>query len=107
MATMTDEEIIAAYAEIGIDREGAEAYLAVLCDDRGLIVEPDRRLKRAMALVPRVPVSTGVPTSFPQRPGNDEAGSPDLENPLVGLGTPRRTRTGNPLIKSQLLCQLS
>ena len=61
----------------------------------------------AMALVPRTPVSTGGPTLVPQEAENDEAGSPSPENPLVSGGTPPGTRTLNPLIKSQLLCQLS
>jgi hypothetical protein len=33
--------------------------------------------------------------------------NPDEANPLKRLGEPGRNRTCNPLIKSQLLCQLS
>ena len=43
----------------------------------------------------------------PQSPGNDSAGLPRRADPLVRGGAPSGTRTPNPLIKSQLLCQLS
>jgi integrase len=62
----------------------------------------------AMALVPRGNGSgTGVPTSFPHQPGNDSGRPPRGENGQVSDGAPSGTRTPNPLIKSQLLCQLS
>ena len=41
------------------------------------------------------------------RPRNDSAGLPRRTDPLVRSGAPSGTRTPNPLIKSQLLCQLS
>ena len=43
----------------------------------------------------------------PQGPGSDSGRSPGGVNALVRTGAPSGTRTPNPLIKSQLLCQLS
>jgi integrase len=48
-----------------------------------------------------------APTLRPQGPENDSAAPPRGERPLVDRGAPSGTRTPNPLIKSQLLCQLS
>jgi len=48
-----------------------------------------------------------APTSRPRSPENDEAAPPRGTKPLVNRGAPSGTRTPNPLIKSQLLCQLS
>jgi hypothetical protein len=63
----------------------------------------------AEALVrPRVTTpAPDAPTSRPQDPENDEAAPPRGAKPLVEPGAPSGTRTPNPLIKSQLLCQLS
>jgi integrase len=46
-------------------------------------------------------------TSAPTDPRNDSAGLPGEANPQISDGAPSGTRTPNPLIKSQLLCQLS
>ena len=48
-----------------------------------------------------------APTSRPQEPENDGAAPFRGRKPLVEDGAPSGTRTPNPLIKSQLLCQLS
>ena len=48
-----------------------------------------------------------APTSRPQEPQNDGAAPSRGRKPLVEDGAPSGTRTPNPLIKSQLLCQLS
>ena len=63
----------------------------------------------AEALVrPRVTTpAPDAPTSRPQDPENDEAAPSGGTKPLVQPGAPSGTRTPNPLIKSQLLCQLS
>ena len=63
----------------------------------------------AEAMVRPRTVTSGpnAPTSRPQRPGNDEAAPSRRTKPLVNRGAPSGTRTPNPLIKSQLLCQLS
>jgi hypothetical protein len=51
---------------------------------------------------------TGVSHGFSVTdPRNDSAGLPGEANPQVNPGAPSGTRTPNPLIKSQLLCQLS
>ena len=63
-----------------------------------------RSAEAAMNLVPR---GTGVPTSFPQVSAKDGGRLREGGNSLVGGGAPSGTRTPNPLIKSQLLCQLS
>ena len=68
-----------------------------------------RAADAAEALVrPRVTTpAPDAPTSRPQGPENDEAAPPREAKPLVDRGAPSGTRTPNPLIKSQLLCQLS
>jgi hypothetical protein len=51
-----------------------------------------------------------VPRSNPYKIDADQQDPLDLENLLVGVdpeSTPPGTRTPNPLVKSQLLCQLS
>ena len=48
-----------------------------------------------------------APTLSPQTPGKDEAAPSRRTKPLVDRSAPSGTRTPNPLIKSQLLCQLS
>jgi integrase len=56
------------------------------------------------------PATTGTPdapTLRPRSPENDEATPSRRTKPLVVRGAPSGTRTPNPLIKSQLLCQLS
>ncbi len=58
----------------------------------------------AAALVPRR--SPGLPTCFPQAHEDGAVASPEGRNRRSG-GAPSGTRTPNPLIKSQLLCQLS
>jgi len=62
----------------------------------------------AQALVPRGSArNTGIPTSFTQGLADDDGRSTDEKNGQVSEGAPSGTRTPNPLIKSQLLCQLS
>jgi integrase len=48
-----------------------------------------------------------APTLRPQGSENDAAAPSRRTKPLVNRGAPSGTRTPNPLIKSQLLCQLS
>jgi len=55
----------------------------------------------------RTPSTPDAPTLRPQGPGNDSGRPPGEMNALVRTGAPSGTRTPNPLIKSQLLCQLS
>ena len=52
-------------------------------------------------------VTADAPTLRPHGPGTTKRPRPGREEPLVEGGAPSGTRTPNPLIKSQLLCQLS
>ncbi len=56
----------------------------------------------AEALVPRRVITSGLTSSQPH-----PATAAGLEKGQVRKGAPSGTRTPNPLIKSQLLCQLS
>jgi integrase len=57
---------------------------------------------------PRATTATpDAPTLRPPTLENDEAALSRREKPQVNRGAPSGTRTPNPLIKSQLLCQLS
>jgi hypothetical protein len=60
--------------------------------------------ERAMALVPR---ARDVTTSCPHPVRAADEMDEDRVDDQVGDGAPSGTRTPNPLIKSQLLCQLS
>jgi hypothetical protein len=86
----------------GVGRQAADAAESLV---------PPRALRAAETAPTDAPTQTAddgrAPTMRPQDPGNDSAGLPRRTNPLVRGGAPSGTRTPNPLIKSQLLCQLS
>ncbi len=65
------------------------------------------RPRNAVAIAKRIQLAYGIPAAWTLGVEDDETPGPDGPGVPIVISTPPGTRTLNPLIKSQLLCQLS